>query len=84
MIKVHCEGCGISEEIDIENHQISLVKLIDFTSPSWTTDPEYTAHLCRTCLGMLLHNYFNISAEGQLDSPAFIEPQSLKAVGGSD
>lgn len=84
MIKVHCNGCGISEDIDLELKHISLVKLTDFTGPSWTTKPEYSTHLCQTCLGILLHNYFGISAEGQLEAPAFIEPQSLKAVEGRE
>jgi hypothetical protein len=81
MIKIHCTGCGLSENIDAEEHKIRLMKLTDFIdSRSWTTKPEYSTHLCPECLGKISHNYFRISAEGQLEVPAFIEPQSLRVV----
>lgn len=86
MIKVHCSGCGLSEEINSPKPKIGTVSLADSIDPrEWIRDNIYTTHLCRECLGKILHNYFDVSAEGQLDIPAFIEPpQSLKVVEGRE
>jgi hypothetical protein len=82
MLKIHCQGCGMSEEVDSSEHEIGSVSLIDgLDDRSWTKDPSFTTDLCRDCLAKLLHNYFGISAEGELALPAFIEPRSLRATG---
>lgn len=82
MIKVHCSGCGLSEEINLPNPKIGTVTLSNSIDPrEWIRDEIYTTHLCLECLGKILHNYFGVPADGNLDIPAFIEPpQSLKVV----
>ena len=82
MLKVHCSGCGMSEEVDKALQKIGPVTLTDsLVQRSWTSDPIFTADLCRECISGILHNYFGVRAEGELELPAFIEPQSIRAVG---
>lgn len=74
MIKVHCDGCGTSEDVHVDEHTIFLVKLHQYMDPMWADDKTFTAHLCQNCMETLLNTYFGLSTS--------IEPQSLKVVGG--
>jgi hypothetical protein len=75
MRKLHCDGCGMSEEAERPKHKIEKVVLVvekDARFPEGR--PKYEADLCLNCQGKLLHLYFKVPAEGKLDTPAFIEP----------
>lgn len=75
MKRLHCDGCGITEEIDQPRHKITQIELKVLNDPRWeSTIPKHDADLCPTCLGMMLHQFFNIPAEGGLELPAFISP----------
>jgi hypothetical protein len=74
MRKIHCNGCGMTEELDSPN---GTIKAVTFAEDDWQAR-SYEADLCPDCRARLLHNYFGISARGELETPAFIEPQSSK------
>lgn len=76
MIKVHCDGCGTSEDVHVDEHTIFLVKLHQHMDPTWADNKTFASHLCHDCLARILHTYFKIPVEDWV-----IEPQSLKAVG---
>jgi D-hexose-6-phosphate mutarotase len=82
MKKIHCNGCGMEEDLDAPKHKIGEVKLlVSLDSREWAGNKEYHADLCPTCVSQALHNYFGIEASGNLDVPAFIEPRRLRTVG---
>ncbi len=81
MKKIHCNGCGMSEDLDVPRPKIISVKLSNtLDSRDWAKDQVFEADLCGHCIGNLLHNYFGVDADGQLEVPAFIQPQGLRAV----
>lgn len=79
MKKIHCSGCGMSENLDAQEHKIKtiIVSVIDNDTP-WVTPREFESDLCPDCRGRMLHTYFDIGAKGKLETPAFIEPRSLR------
>ena len=75
MQKLQCDGCGFSELIDQPKHKIKSVKLVIVDDPRFPEGmTKHEADLCPTCQGNLLHNYFDVPAEGKLNVPGFIEP----------
>ena len=83
MRQVHCDGCGYSEADDLAN---SKRKILPVTiglerDPRW---PEGTdknsADLCASCIGLLLHTYFNVpmSDRLELEVPTFLSVEELK------
>lgn len=77
MKRIHCDGCGCTEPQGSSKNKIRTVKLAVVQDPRWPVGSDnYEADLCPNCQGMMLHQYFNIPAEGKLDLPAFIGPRS--------
>jgi len=80
--KIQCDGCGISELMDLpaKKQTISKVTLLIVKDPR-PNFPEgtekYEADLCPNCQGTVLHTYFKIQAKGTLTLPAFIEPKRM-------
>lgn len=68
-----CDGCGFREPLGDE---LSIVPVrIDIgESKNPIHREQHDTHLCGACRGTLLHNYFGMPAQGQLDVPAFLEP----------
>jgi len=87
MRKLVCDGvdCGIAEDSSVSRSKrvIQRVKLsivID-DRESWAGSTiDYEADLCTDCQLRVLHNYFGIPAQGKTVLPAFIEPQSIRAI----
>lgn len=76
MRQVHCDGCGFAEPERLAKPKIKPVTLQVVKDPRFPSGTEtYTADLCPNCQGMMLHSYFKVPAEGQLDLPAFIGPK---------
>lgn len=89
MRQVHCDGCGFTEPINLTKDQRKIEHVafligtkVDRRWPTEkTAEKRFEADLCPTCQGTVLHNYFDIPAEGELEIPAFIEPRSLRSAG---
>lgn len=80
MRQVHCDGCGFTEPDGLPKSKrtiesISVVRVKDHRFPEGTD--KYEADLCQNCIGMVLHTYFKIPAEGKLDIPAFLGPEAV-------
>ena len=82
MRKIVCDGvdCGIAEDPAIPQKErtiqpIRLTIIVDDRENFPESTTLYEADLCPDCQGRLLHNYFNVSAKGQLTLPAFMEPE---------
>lgn len=76
MRKIHCRGCGMTEDVDQSDHDIKSVTLLVINDPRFdTANVKYTEDLCTPCTDNLLHNYFGVTAEGKLDIPAFLQPR---------
>src|SRR5687768_7889239 len=74
---INCDGCGMKEPVDTpkDEKQISPVKFIVVIDPRYVeTNKTYEADLCDDCEGRVLHKFFNVSAQGRLSTPAFIDP----------
>lgn len=86
MQRVHCDGCGFTEEAGLVKSQSKLQK-ITLTVPmnprySEGTDIVHEADLCPGCLSRLLRTYFrtekvNVGNFVDLELPAFLGPQLL-------
>lgn len=81
---VHCDGCGFTEPDDLAQSQRKIKKVtVTVEHDPRESFPEAkernSADLCPDCQGRMLHEYFGIRAEGQLETPAFLAPRSLKA-----
>lgn len=79
MQKLVCDGCGMGEDVSIpeKKRTIRSVKFSIVMDPRVTMpghEEVHEADLCDNCRGHVLANYFRVSAEGQLDVPAFLEP----------
>jgi hypothetical protein len=82
MKRLHCDGCGLTEAVDQPKHKIEHVSFTLNENTRFPADTvKHEADLCPTCRGQLLHQYFNMPAEGTLELPAFISPvPALKQV----
>jgi len=68
MLKIHCAGCGVSEEAGREDKvkPRALVTRIP-NKRSFDVEEEHTEDLCDTCFGIILHNFFGIKREVRPD-----------------
>jgi hypothetical protein len=83
MEKMHCDGCGVTEDkgVSKDHRKIYRVTFIITEDKRFPEGAErFEADLCTDCQGIVLHNYFGRSAEGKLDVPAFLEPVSSRRV----
>jgi hypothetical protein len=78
MQQTQCDGCGLAEDMGMPKPKIKKVTMSIVEEPRFPTGTKrHDADLCPDCIGKLLFRYFRVRAEGDLDLPAFIEPQSL-------
>lgn len=76
---VSCDSCGKKEPEDIskDDRDIRPIKLTIIDDPR-TNVPEgkrnHEADLCSTCVGTMLHAYFDVPAQGKLEVPGFAQP----------
>jgi hypothetical protein len=82
MKTINCDGrCGLNEPVNMPKDR-KTIKPVKFTVITDGRFPEgkteYEADLCDDCEGRVLHNYFGVPAKGTLETPAFIEPTSLR------
>jgi len=81
MRRTICRGCGATVESDkVKGSNLHLVTLTvhahdtrEWVQRTRNGDTSYAEDLCDDCIGRILHNYFGVPAEGQLETPAFIQ-----------
>jgi hypothetical protein len=79
MNRIHCDGCGITEDAKTPKPKIKRVKLLIETDPRFPEGTsKYDADLCPDCQGVMLHKFFKTPAEGKLEVPAFLAPVNDK------
>ena len=74
---LRCDGCGLSEAADTpqKRRKVRTIRLAVVHDPrDIVPDEQHVSDLCDTCQGTLLHTYFNVLAEGNLQVPAFLPP----------
>lgn len=84
MRRVHCEGCGFTEDDGIPKPKMKKIKLSVVNDDRFPSGTEtHQADLCPDCISRCLATYFGQSASGTLELPSFIhpvpEPQSVRA-----
>jgi hypothetical protein len=75
MKRLHCDGCGVTEELKTPKHEIEPVSVVIVEDPRFPDGiHKHEADLCLKCSAQLLHTYFRVPMPSDLKTPAFLEP----------